>query len=299
MEVYFTRPGEICEIEDRLLNDIKYAKERILIAACYLSEKKIIDAINKCNVSAKYFVLNNNINIENGNMVFLGDEDKSIIMHHKFLIIDNILWVGSFNTSKNAASKNWENCLRITDENIINQYEDEFWKMFLFGKAYKKSIWDVNEKDIYTINCVKCKSGIMNTYEHYTYIVNIVSDVNRNIDNLEGENYNHGVSKERNKRIESYELECVENVVSDKIECQSCGRVDFIKKMSRFRFWHMETKCIHYIDRDEYVEDDSALGYHTEYCIVKEPNKKKVMVSEEWVCHCCMIKNIKEFWKFE
>lgn len=65
--------------------------------------------------------------------------DTSIIMHHKYLIVDHnapnndpLLWVGSHNWSSNANTRNDENTLVIHDANIANQYFQEFSALIAF-----------------------------------------------------------------------------------------------------------------------------------------------------------------------
>jgi phosphatidylserine/phosphatidylglycerophosphate/cardiolipin synthase-like enzyme/DNA/RNA endonuclease YhcR with UshA esterase domain len=65
--------------------------------------------------------------------------DTTIIMHHKHLIVDYnqpandpLLWVGSHNWSSNANTRNDENTLVIHDENIANQYYQEFVALISF-----------------------------------------------------------------------------------------------------------------------------------------------------------------------
>lgn len=48
-----------------------------------------------------------------GNCMFKGTI-KHINMHHKLLIIDNIIWAGSYNLTMDAANYNWENAVRIS-----------------------------------------------------------------------------------------------------------------------------------------------------------------------------------------
>jgi len=67
----------------------------------------------------------------------LQKQDTSIIMHHKYCIIDNtllnsdpILWTGSHNWSTNANTLNDENSLAVHDATVANVYYQEFVSRF-------------------------------------------------------------------------------------------------------------------------------------------------------------------------
>jgi phosphatidylserine/phosphatidylglycerophosphate/cardiolipin synthase-like enzyme/DNA/RNA endonuclease YhcR with UshA esterase domain len=72
-----------------------------------------------------------------GHMLANTDSANSI-MHHKYLIIDQensgsdpLVWTGSHNWSNNANNKNDENTLVIHDQNIANQFYQEFHSRFI------------------------------------------------------------------------------------------------------------------------------------------------------------------------
>jgi phosphatidylserine/phosphatidylglycerophosphate/cardiolipin synthase-like enzyme len=65
--------------------------------------------------------------------------DPSIIMHHKYLIVDHnelsndpLLWVGSHNWTSSANTLNDENTLVVHDANMVNQYYQEFVALIAF-----------------------------------------------------------------------------------------------------------------------------------------------------------------------
>ncbi|CAH1794843.1 unnamed protein product [Owenia fusiformis] len=65
----------------------------------------------------------------------------TFFMHHKFAIVDNSLLVnGSFNWTKQAVTGNFENLLITSNKGIIQQYQQEFnrlWEKFDPGKNLK------------------------------------------------------------------------------------------------------------------------------------------------------------------
>ncbi|MGX5617330.1 phospholipase D-like domain-containing protein [Bacillus cereus] len=180
IEAYFSRPGDICEIKDRLLVDIKHAKERIYVAMAYISDTEILEALYQSS-SERKFVLNSQVKkverfgwqkiVKLGASVEkIGGKDTKSLMHHKFLIIDNILWIGSFNATDYAAGIHWENMIRIEDPKILSRYVIEFNRMFILGKALDQadeSYFEHIEKELNTPNgiskhkidtiCKRCK----------------------------------------------------------------------------------------------------------------------------------------------
>ncbi|PHG79760.1 phospholipase D-like domain-containing protein [Bacillus wiedmannii] len=200
IEAYFSRPGDICEIKDRLLVDIKHAKERIYVAMAYISDAEILESLYQSSSELK-FILNSEANKVNNfgwqKIVKLGDavqkiagKDAKSLMHHKFWIIDNILWVGSFNATDYAAEIHWENMLRIEDPNILSKYVSEFNRMFILGKSLEKagaSYFEHVEKELkspkgkskYKIEtvCKKCKDMSHPAYPNDTFGGTIGEDV--------------------------------------------------------------------------------------------------------------------------
>ena len=59
------------------------------------------------------------------------DSDKSL-MHHKFVIIDNIkLLTGSYNWTRTGADINNENMLVTTNNKIVRAYKKEFQRLWM------------------------------------------------------------------------------------------------------------------------------------------------------------------------
>ncbi len=58
-------------------------------------------------------------------------DKKHKIMHHKFLIVDDMhVQTGSFNYTKNAETRNAENAIYLKNEpNLANQYNQEFGRI--------------------------------------------------------------------------------------------------------------------------------------------------------------------------
>lgn len=196
IEVFFSRPGEMSEIKDRLMTDIKHAKQRIHIAMAYINDDEIINSINKTlNSPEKKFVFNKQtksidkiINCRINSVIL--NNDKSL-MHHKFWIIDDTVWVGSFNSTDYASEIHWENIIRIKKPEITAHFVEEFNKMYIIGMVIKqqgKPIYKISElvegeKTFDTI-CNLCKdtynaefnienNGVIDTdvWDHYYFSI--------------------------------------------------------------------------------------------------------------------------------
>lgn len=141
-ELIFTRPGNRCEIKERLIEDIKNTKFRIYLAMAYFSDQDIYDAMHESSAPTALFILNEgdiqNINgrrsrsfdlVRNYDIhtVILGDERYSK-MHHKFIILDNIAYIGSYNFSYPASNQTFHNkpttlalyCINKLNLNVAN-----------------------------------------------------------------------------------------------------------------------------------------------------------------------------------
>lgn len=76
------------------------------------------------------------------------------IMHHKFIAIDyRITWTGSYNLTY-AAGKNYETLIRIEDEEITRQFQDEAWQLCFWEEA----LWRGDTKNTYAKTAFRCPS---------------------------------------------------------------------------------------------------------------------------------------------
>ncbi|MAU09951.1 MAG: hypothetical protein CL607_09040 [Anaerolineaceae bacterium] len=59
------------------------------------------------------------------------DDDRSALMHDKFVIIDGItVWLGSMNYTMNGVYRNNNNLLQLRSRRLVQSYQDEFDEMF-------------------------------------------------------------------------------------------------------------------------------------------------------------------------
>jgi|GEM_PF-488281 len=78
----------------------------------------------------------------------------AVQMHHKYLLVDDTLFTGSYNLSDNAEHNTFENVLVVEGErfaNLIAQYEDNFlalWSMERDGAAFENLWHQVGHDDV-------------------------------------------------------------------------------------------------------------------------------------------------------
>lgn len=246
VEVYFSRPGQVSEIKDRIINDIKHAKKRLLIAQYEFSDEDIRKEVNNNqNVLDKRMILDKRDQILNGiDCVVLGGDGKPIYthMHHKFLIIDDAVWVGSFNFSKTASSKNWENIIKINDSTVFNEYINEFKKMFVYGKCIsfsKNEVSNVTYDDIfnnYKYECTCCNSQVEDIFAHFQPVHNVWFTEYQRVSEIEFEDEygTHSFEDESvmlGKTLMQYRpdklnyLKCISKVETIKVPCAKCQQL--------------------------------------------------------------------------
>jgi hypothetical protein len=200
MEVFFNRPGESTIIFDRICSDIKNSQERIFLAMAYCNDEDILDAIKNTYADVKKKVVIykgcfdrkaiektiSHYTVYLGETEFKEKDNKSTdksIMHNKFLIIDNILWVGSYNFTATAKTVHWENMMRITEKSIIDQYLTEFNYLFRFGyinyvtqnsdEYAHTSLYRIETKDKkQTTFCNHCNKSVgLDIRKHYFFTI--------------------------------------------------------------------------------------------------------------------------------
>jgi hypothetical protein len=179
---FFSRPGNTCEIREALLEGIKSANEKIYLSMAYIDDEEIISQIIESKVSDKRIILNLDHvkrNLQNYESLFKGHFDKITkvlgsdegyysTMHHKFVILDNCVWIGSYNFTNAAKERNWENmtCIEGSVE-LVKSYEEEFYHMWNTG-IYLSS--ELNNKIAYkagTLFCKDCNEEINDVVKHF------------------------------------------------------------------------------------------------------------------------------------
>jgi hypothetical protein len=316
IEIFFTRPGEVCEIAERIKSDLKFAKHRILGATYFLTEDDYINLVKNSPVPLKKFVVNKEENkirgITNVKIGLDNCKEFNILMHHKFLIIDDILWVGSYNLSKNATLNNWENIMRITEISVVNQYVSEFKKMYVWGKALRNSNFigfklfnkDLNEckycKEELTcykhkyIYCKECNKQISDPFEHFRVIFKTVEDKRENFREMDGEYYKtEEFIFEDSRRISNIVLECINKDESiEKLKCPICGTFHWKKNLSRIDLYR-DVKLFYQSGTDLIFDEETNTALGTEPIFDFEKSEERFISSEE-ICLECLFDTIEE-----
>jgi phosphatidylserine/phosphatidylglycerophosphate/cardiolipin synthase-like enzyme len=136
-------------IETHVINELLKAKESIFVCQYFLTNKNIIEVLERKAlemVDVKILLEKNNLNkkLATGqnkttmnikNRLYYNKTDS--ILHHKFCVIDRLTVItGSYNWSNTAEIKNFENILIINDQLVAMKYYEEFQKLiFSTNKA--------------------------------------------------------------------------------------------------------------------------------------------------------------------
>lgn len=129
------------EIFDFLYKKIDNSKKSIKIAVAWFTDpelSKLLLEKKNDKVAITIILFNDSINSQlkgiksfENNLRFSNSFNFEYIMHHKFCIIDDeIVITGSYNWTVKARRYNKENILCIKDENIVNQFNEEFENLF-------------------------------------------------------------------------------------------------------------------------------------------------------------------------
>lgn len=146
VECYFS-PSD--NVNNKLTNTINSADNTMYFASMVITRADLAQAITDKVASGieAYGLTHSAIGTTTWNLLQSGmlpshmlsnADSANSIMHHKYLIVDqeNInndpqVWTGSHNWSNNANNKNDENTIVIHDQNIANQFYQEFYARFV------------------------------------------------------------------------------------------------------------------------------------------------------------------------
>lgn len=129
------------DIKQRIISEIRGAKENIFIAMAWFTDRDIANEVIDAKVRNIYvdIILSSNAQNENVMQMFrdtnisvyaLETGDDRGMMHHKFCLIDNRISInGSYNYSYNATNNNVENVQISDDLNIYRQLYAEFERL--------------------------------------------------------------------------------------------------------------------------------------------------------------------------
>jgi len=125
-------------VDNNITNDINNAKDTIYMAMYDLTNSMITDALidaKNRGVLVRVTTDDDTIDLDyekyqdliDANISVTDDDNPYALMHNKFLVIDNkIVWSGSGNYTVYSFYRNYENYVRIENEDIANSYINEF-----------------------------------------------------------------------------------------------------------------------------------------------------------------------------
>jgi hypothetical protein len=156
LSVYFEN------IKEELLCELDKAKESILIAVCWFTDRELYDKLSEklsCGIKISLIIHNDYINNRKTGLPFQNLIDKGCnfyfseginqMMHNKFCIIDkDVLISGSFNWTYHA-EYNFENILIVKNQpEIISAFSEEFKRFAkLFDKIKNIKYNEINDKE--------------------------------------------------------------------------------------------------------------------------------------------------------
>jgi len=135
--VYFS-PGNACR--DAIVNLLASARNRVLICVFTISDNAISDEIYNClrrGVTVK-LISDNDKAFDQGSDLFhlqsKGVEVRfdrgSAHMHNKFAIVDDVLLTGSYNWTRSAADRNYENIVVSNSGALLKEFQSEFDRLW-------------------------------------------------------------------------------------------------------------------------------------------------------------------------
>lgn len=145
-EVFFSKPNDGTlenlpedNIDQMLAEKLNIAKKTIDIAVYEIDNQIITDALvsaKKRGVTVRLvtdtdYMGETSITTLKSVGVPIVDDNRSAIMHNKFIVIDGeYIWTGSFNATENDANKNNNNSIIIKSKELSENYTYEFNEMF-------------------------------------------------------------------------------------------------------------------------------------------------------------------------
>ena len=137
-KVYFS-PGTDCL--NAIIDTLKKAKRKANICVFTISDNRIVDAIKEMQLNGVNIkiISDNDKRYDKGNdidyianMGIAVKLDKTHAhMHHKFAVIDDTITItGSYNWTRSAETKNYENILITDSKDVAKAYGREFDKLW-------------------------------------------------------------------------------------------------------------------------------------------------------------------------
>lgn len=135
--VYFS-PGEECR--SAIINGLKSATRKIRICVFTISDNEITNIIldrKKYGIDISIISDNDKAYDKGSDLFRLREEGVEVRfdrgpahMHHKFALLDDVLLTGSYNWTRSAAERNYENVLLSHDKSLYHEFSAEFDRLW-------------------------------------------------------------------------------------------------------------------------------------------------------------------------
>ena len=180
LDVYFNRPDQTVPIY-RLRDDMRSARDRLVLASAWFTDDETAQAFAESRATLRLAIVSrSDLNRPGGSrqaveilqraqqkncvLSIIGTGDwRTGVMHHKFVVADNIVWVGSYNFTYQA-KRNYENLMRVASAELA----EKFWAEALALTGVKVTM--PAPKPV-RHDCLTCgqSTHIVNLYDGYCW----------------------------------------------------------------------------------------------------------------------------------
>ncbi|MGB6036797.1 MAG: phospholipase D-like domain-containing protein [Cryomorphaceae bacterium] len=135
----FFSPGDECR--EKIVGSLKSSIRNIDICVFTISDDRISEIIiEKHNLGIPVRIISDNDKaFDRGSDLFqlrekgieIRFDPGPVHMHHKFALMDDVLITGSYNWTRSAAEKNYENIVVSNDSGLMKEFTKEFDRLWL------------------------------------------------------------------------------------------------------------------------------------------------------------------------
>lgn len=181
-QVWFNKPKRPIDLSC-LIKDVISAKRRVIVASAWFTHSQLAEVIVSATVPVKWVILNQSDLDRPGSkaaydicvsgiplwnhdtseactpwsgVLVLGSGDwKEGVMHHKFILADDVVWTGSYNLTYQAGN-NYETLMRIDDVLIAKQFYDEAASLILYDSLLFDEGMGLYRRPSDAFRCIEC-----------------------------------------------------------------------------------------------------------------------------------------------
>lgn len=151
-QAFFERPGsaEAFPVRNEILSLISNARHEVLAVQMEAGDIELLEALASVSGDASVRVITTRQNASQfSQFKEMGLEIEYLetggILHHKFIVVDGKrVLTGSYNWSRNAYEKNWENAVVVTNRTVAESFQLEFEYLWSLARppAASEDGWD-------------------------------------------------------------------------------------------------------------------------------------------------------------